>query len=533
MILRQILLLLLGILGNEAVCADIIPRPSQLEKLPGEFTFPSQMSIASSPDLENEVDFLRHLLSETYGIKLIEGTATPHIALRVDADLAGTLGDEGYVLDISTDQLSIRATHPRGIFYGIQSLRQLLGTPTATTGTFTLPCLRINDRPRFSWRACMLDEARHFKGKSTVKKLLDEMALLKMNTFHWHLTDDQGWRIEIKKYPLLTAIGGHRDSTMVDGWGTDKFIYDGKPHAGFYTQDDIREIVEYAAARHITIIPEIDMPGHTSAAIAAYPWLGSGPEPITVPGYWGVLDHALNVSDPKVISFVHDVLEEVMALFPSDIIHIGGDEVKYDEWKSSAAIRQLMAEKGLRSPADVQTWFTNELSRFLTSKGRRMMGWNDVLGEKILDHFNNDETDYVVSDRLAASTLVHFWMGDERLMVQAAEEGHDIVNAFHEYTYFNYDYEGIPLAKAYSFDPLPGKLREMPERVLGVSCQLWSEFVPTEKRLDYLLFPRIAATAEVGWTQIDRKDFAAFQQALEGLKSHWTKIGIQFNQSKY
>ncbi|TJZ60045.1 glycoside hydrolase family 20 [Sphingobacterium olei] len=530
MIFRIFILFILVGVAHQTACAQIIPRPNQLEVFSGEFKLDHRTAVMWPRELKKEGMYLEKLFVEALGHKPVGANDDKKwIKLAIDETLENELKNEGYVLHISTHEISIRAAHSRGIFYGIQSLRQLMMQQGSTLGGFNLPCMQMRDVPRFGWRAFMLDEARHFKGKGTVKKLLDEMALLKMNTFHWHLTDDQGWRIQINKYPLLTSIGGRRDSTMIDGWGTDKFIYDGTPHAGFYTQNDIREIVKYAADLHITIIPEIDMPGHTSAAIAAYPWLGSSSQQIRVPGYWGVLDQVYNVADPNVITFVEDVLTEVMELFPSNIVHIGGDEVKYDQWRASEAIQKLMAKEGLKSPADVQTRFTNDLSHFLNGKGKRMMGWNDILGEKIMDHFNNDAHDYVVSESLAANTIIHFWMGNEALMVRAAQDGYDIVNAFHEYNYFNY--EATPLSKVYEFEPVPNSLAGLPGKVLGVSCQLWSEFVATEERLEYLLFPRLAATAEVGWTQNDRKDFSQFTTSLRFLKDRWRLKGISFNNS--
>lgn len=339
----------------------IIPYPNQIAIGTQYRPIGKNLSIYLSPESGMDKDYIEDLLSDT-GVKC-KFTNFKWIAdLTFDIE-PDTIGLEGYRLVSNDYGTKITASNTKGLFYGLQTFRQLI---TSQNNTLVIPFVEIADSPKFLWRALMLDEGRYFKGKKEVKKLLDEMARLKMNTFHWHLTDDQGWRIEIKKYPLLTKIGGKRDSTQIGNWNSN--IYDGKVHEGFYTQEEIKEIIDYAAKRQITIVPEIEMPGHASAAIAAYPQLGTEKQSIKVPTRFGVQYHAYNVADPKVIQFIKDVLDEVCNLFPSETIHIGGDEVKYDQWKKSAQVRNFMKEQNIKTPADLQIWFTNTISHYLENK---------------------------------------------------------------------------------------------------------------------------------------------------------------------
>lgn len=372
----------------------------------------------------------------------------------------------------------------------------------------------------------MLDEARYFKGKTVVKSILNELARLKFNTFHWHLTDDQGWRIEIKKYPLLTVIGSKRADTQIGGWDSKKT--DNTPHAGFYTQEEIKEIVAYAEKLHINIIPEIEMPGHSSAAVASYSWLGVTKQPIIVPGMFGVHYNIFDVTDPKVIGFLEDVLTEVMGLFPSKIIHIGGDEVKYNQWSESPKVQEYMKAHNLSSPSDLQVAFTNQMSAFVTSKGRRMMGWNDIMGINLHEYNTNVPT---ATGKLSPQTIVQFWKGDEKLINQALEKGYDIVNSYHVFTYVDYGYKGIPMKKAYDFDPVPANIDpKYHKQILGLGAQMWSEWIPTVEDMQRQTFPKIAAYAEVGWTNKDKKNFDSFSERLNPLKDRWKQMGIAINE---
>ena len=528
----------LGLLAVSIICAqhllalDIIPYPLQVETRDGVFTFAPSTTILYAANCRQEAGFLHDVLDNEHHLKVPANPYTPQqtagaIVLTVDATLTARQGKEGYDLTVGKDKIQIRAASPTGIFYAIQTLRQLINSGN------TIPCCHIFDKPRFAWRSFMLDEGRYFKGEKIVKQLLDEMALLKMNTFHWHLTEDHGWRIEIKKYPLLTAIGSKRDSSQKGVWpsGWSSTTYDGIPHEGFYTQEQVKDIIRYAAERHITIVPEIEMPGHASAAIAAYPFLGAEDKQIRVPVKFGVQYNIYNVADPKVLNFIHDVLQEVMALFPSRVIHIGGDEVRYDQWKNSSQVMTYIQQQGLASPADLQISFTNGMSHFLETHHRRMMGWNEILGGKV--HEFNDNQDAVAREQLSHDAIIQFWKGDTSLVIKAAAAGYDIVNSLSDDTYLDYDDKAISLGKAYSFEPVPASLPQRDTaRILGLGCQMWGEWIPTVESMEVHVYPRIAAYAEVGWTSRQNKDFRRFTDGLPALEARWTAEGIHWSAAK-
>ncbi|RBL91293.1 beta-N-acetylhexosaminidase [Chitinophaga flava] len=518
-------LLLLATTAQRLQAQRLIPQPSQITATTGVFKLSGATAVISGKSA-GEAKYLQESIKNRTRLTLpLQSAAqTNYIRLSLDAKLDSTLGKEGYLLKVTPAGATITAASDAGIFYGIQSLQQLI---TFKDDSYIIDGVDIQDKPRFGWRAFMLDEARHFKGTAAVKKLLEEMAALKMNTFHWHLTDDQGWRIEIKKYPLLTKVGGHRDSTQTGSWSST--VYDGKPHDGFYTQEQIRDIIAFAATRHITIIPEIEMPGHSSAAIAAYPWLGTRHQQISVPGKFGVHYDVFNVSDPKVVTFLQDVLQEVISLFPSKVIHIGGDEVKYDQWKADANVQAYMQSHQLATPADLQIAFTNDISVFLAGKQRRMMGWNEIMGAKL--HEYNDTKD-VGTKQLAPGTIVHFWKGDLKLITDAVSKGYDVVNSYHAATYLDYDYTQISLEGAYKFDPIPAGLdAKYHSKILGVGCQMWGEWIPDEMAMEEKVYPRLAAYAEDGWTQSSNKNFKEFKEALNNFYSRWSNHSIYYHRN--
>lgn len=503
----------------------IIPQPKSMAHKKGQLQINEPVRIYTN-DLSTfeTVNYAVKTLSQDLplNISMSSNEEQTLIRFKLDPKVEGPKGS--YELQSSKKGVTISAKDESGLFYGFQTLRQLI---YRSEDQFFMDILEISDTPRFQWRAFMLDESRYFKGKEQVLKLLDEMARLKMNVFHWHLVDDQGWRIEIKKYPKLTTIGSKRTSTQVGALKWKSAIQSGVPHEGFYTQEEIKEIVQYAAVRQITVVPEIEMPGHSSAAIAAYPWLGSSGKEFEVPTVFGVSKDVYNVADPKVYQFLTDVLDEVFELFPSKVVHIGGDEVKYDHWKNSAYIQEYMKENNLESPADLQIYFTNRISQYMSSKGRRMMGWNEIMGHNL--HEYQDEADTETKEELSKSSVVHFWKGEIELVNQAVSNGFDIVNSLHSRTYLDYPYSSIPLGKAYAFDPIPRDLDpKYHEKVLGLGCQMWGEWIPTPGQMDYMVFPRIAAYAEVGWTQKSQKDFDAFSTALTPLLKIWEKEGIYY-----
>jgi len=518
---------LISILYAQESDVRIIPQPAELTMVQEQFHIAENLKIyANDISLYRLIDYTITNLKKDFGITAITSSnPKDNNAIRLLLDDSFKNKTTGaYVLEVNEEGVTIVSATAQGLFYGVQSFRQLAGLNESSK---TIPGILIHDEPRFPWRAFMLDEGRYFKGKSQVLKLLDEMARLKMNIFHWHLVDDQGWRIEIKKYPLLTEIGSVRPTTQVGPLKWKSPIQSGEKHEGFYRQDEIREIVEYADDLFITVMPEIEMPGHSTAAIAAYPWLGSFGQNIEIPITFGVGLDVYNVTDPKVYNFLTGVLDEVIALFPSKVIHIGGDEVKYDHWKNSEKIQQYMQDKGLATPADLQIFFTNQISQYIESKGRRMMGWNEIMGHNLHEYQSKEDTE--IKEKLAPTSVIHFWKGDIQLVKAAAEGGFDLVNSLHTNTYLDYSYQDISLEKAYNFDPIPNGLsKKYHHKVLGTGCQMWGEWIPTAGYMDFQVFPRIAAYAEVGWTTKKQKDFSGFIVALQRILNIWKQEEIYY-----
>lgn len=529
----SILLCLYGCLGIQADGLSIIPYPNSVKTSSGCFSI-TDFRLTFDTQFVKEALFLEQVLQGEFEVKKVSHAKHGTIRLEYSSQISG---DESYRLLVNKEGVSIRASSSKGIFYGIQTLRQIL---KKQQGVFYIDYVDIEDTPAYKWRSFMLDDGRAFKGVHEIKRLLDEMALLKMNVFHWHLTDDQGWRIEIKKYPKLTEIGARRDSTQLDWYESTHF--DGIPFEGYYSQEDVKDIVKYASERHITIIPEIEMPGHASAAIAAYPWLGCSGKSIKVPCAFGVQFDVFNVANPKVLNFLCDVLDEVIALFPSDIIHIGGDEVRADHWNASSEIQTFMKLNNIRNPAELQIWFTNYICNYLHSKGKRMMGWNDVTGDKL--HGFQNETKIGSDFQLSSDAVVQFWVGDYELLLKAAQKGYELVNSFHEYTYLNYNHDKItpgleysfspiPLEKAYSFTPVPANFPdELQKQIVGLGCQMWGEWIPTVRSMYKMIYPYWAAHAETGWTSKGNKDYTRFLHALEYFVKRWTEKGYLLDSDK-
>jgi hexosaminidase len=449
------------------------------------------------------------------------------IMLSLDAALAKALGDEGYRLEVTPTAVTIRAAKPAGLYYGIQTLRQLL--PAEIFGSAVVPGVAwevlpvtIEDYPRFRWRGLHLDVCRHFMPPAFVKRYIDLLALHKLNTFHWHLTEDQGWRIEIKKYPKLTSVGAWRKETLVGHYRHNvPHRFDGQRHGGFYTQDQVREIVAYAAARHVTIVPEIEMPGHAQAALAAYPEQGNTGKQIEVLTKWGISPHIFSARD-KTILFLQDVLKEVLALFPGKYIHIGGDEAPKAQWKASDEMQALIRKKGLKDENELQSYFIKRMDSFLTQHGRRLVGWDEIL-----------------QGGLAQGATVMSWRGMAG-GIAAAKAGHDVVMAPTDYTYFDYYQadpkkeplcigELTPLKKVYGFEPVPKQLSaQQAKHVLGAQGQLWTEYIKTPARVEYMAYPRACALAEVVWTPTARKDYSDFQRRLEGHVARLSAMKVNY-----
>lgn len=497
--------------GFSETTYTLVPYPSKVEKINDKVFQLSALTGISCRSTEVNNRLLKEYIESDFLLVLQNRKGANEIVLKEDKSIENAIGREGYRLVVDTNKIEIIGANSTGVFYGIQTLRQLVDR-----SNMTIPCVQIEDKPAYTWRAFMMDESRHLKGKKVVKSVLDNMALLKMNTFHWHLTDDQGWRIEIKRYPKLTEVAAYRDSSEIGGWHTNRF--DGKPHGGYYTQQDIKEIVAYAAERHITVVPEIEMPGHATAVVAAYPEVGVLDHPIKVPCKFGVSSSVFNVADAKTMDFIHNVLEEVFELFPSHVIHIGGDEIHVEEWQASKQINQYMKKKGLSNYNDLQVYFTNQISHFLQNHNRSMMGWNDIMGKNIHEWSDVDNSQ---TGSLSKDAIVHFWKGDSSLMKEAIMNGYKIVNSTHSYTYLDYTYDLIPLSKAYGFSPFPeGVDEKYKSQVLGLGCQLWSEWLPTVADFNRQLYPRLAAYAEVGWTEEENKNYTRFINGVTKLQEY-------------
>ncbi len=522
--MKRLKLLLLTLLVCPSLMAvNIIPYPAKLEIKEGIFNFGDKIQIQNNKHCEKSANLLMEQLRDDYGIG---SELTSQRASEVKFLRDKSLEEEAYHLTINSDGVEITAAGDTGWFYGTQSLLQILDMTNLEN--ITASHLIIEDKPRFEWRAYMLDESRHFKGMEHVKKLLNEMALLKMNVFHWHLTDDQGWRIEIKQYPLLTQVGSKRKSTQVGPLKWKSTMQSGIAHEGFYTQEQIREIIDYAQQRNITIVPEIEMPGHSCAAVAAYPWVGTAKKPMDVMINFGKSLDIYDVTSPQTIEFLQNVLDEVIELFPSEVIHIGGDEVRYDHWENSPTVRAYMQEHGIESYAELQLEFTNKISQYIQSKGRRMMGWNEILGHNV-HHFQTNDKSLNEETSLAKNSLVHYWVGSPNIAIKAAQDGFQIVNSNNWETYLDYDYDRIPLSRAYAFDPIPAGLpQEYHDNVVGTGCQMWSEWIPTPGELHFMTFPRIAAYAEVGWSEPSQKNYERFREALPALQERWTRKEIYY-----
>jgi len=512
---------------------SIVPLPKSVTTGHGTFVLNNSTVIATDPALAH----LGHQFAEMVGpatgfdLAVRPGRAPKanFVALRLDAALQRALGPEGYRLEATSKGVTIRAAAPAGVFYGIETLRQLLPTSifraARVSGVdWTVQAMSIDDAPRFSWRGGHLDVARHFMPKEFVKKYIDLLALHKMNRFHWHLTDDQGWRIEIMQYPKLTAVGGWRPETIVGHEPSNpaEMTFDGKRYGGFYTQDDIREIVAYAADRFVTVVPEIEMPGHSQEVVAAYPELGCTTDRVDPRTHWGVSPYLLNADD-STIAFMQNVLGEVLQLFPSPWIHIGGDEATKEQWKASAEIQARIAALGLKNEDELQSWFIGRMDAYLTSHGRRLIGWDEILQGGLAEH-----------------AAVMSWQGVNGA-IAAARAGHDAVLTPGATTYFDH-YQSrdtaheplaiggfLPLDTVYTWEPMPAALEpQFQVHILGVQGQLWTEYLPDPKAVEYMAYPRMSALAEVAWTPTAARHVEDFHARLAAHLERLEALDVNF-----
>jgi hexosaminidase len=490
----------------------------------GNFTLNKDTVIYSTAKFKKVCKYLKALFQPTLEIEIQEKPDNQKfneensVTLKI-FDNKNSFSHEGYILEITPLRINISANEPAGIFYGLQTFRQLLPVEfelkkAGDAVAWSVPCLKIEDYPRFSWRGYMLDEARYFHGKEVVKKILDLMALLKLNIFHWHLTDDQGWRIQIKEFPKLTEIGSKREESQISGFLQRKT--NGIPHSGHYSQQDIRELISFAKDRFITVIPEIDIPGHTRAAIASYNNLSCRGYSFRVSPHWGIHRDVLCMGKEEVFDFVEKVLKEVLEIFPSNIIHIGGDEVSKDRWKECPHCQSRIKEEHLQDEKELQQYFTNRITKYINSKGKRAMGWNEILDEK-----------------LQGDVICQYWFrGKQKVLDYLRQGGYAVMSSF-RYAYLDHSYAFTPLKLAYKFEPIPKKLEEeYHDKILGLEALMWAEFIPNINRLEWQTFPRLIAFSEVGWTPVSQKNFHFFIKRLDHFLKRLDMLGVHYANKK-
>ncbi|MEU2485198.1 beta-N-acetylhexosaminidase [Streptomyces sp. NPDC047726] len=516
----------------------LIPAPRRADGDGGRGFVPDgATTITAGPGTGGTERWLRTTLGAAFGLPLAPGTvgaedAAGTIELRIDP----ALEPECYRLTVVPDRgVRITGGSAAGVFWGAQTLRQLLGpeafrrAPVGQGAARGIPATEIEDGPRFGWRGLMLDVARHFTPKDGVLRMLDLLAAHKLNVFHFHLTDDQGWRVEIKRYPRLTEVGAWRARTKYGHRASE--LWDETPHGGFYTQDDIREIVAYAAERHIRVVPEIDIPGHSQAAVSAYPELGNtdvvDTSALSVWDTWGVNPNVLAPTD-HTLRFFEGVFEELLDLFPADtspFIHVGGDECPKDQWRQSPTAQARIAELGLKDEDELQSWFIRHFDRWLTDRGRRLIGWDEIL-----------------EGGIAEGAAVSSWQGYAG-GIAAAEAGHDVVMCPLQQVYLDYRQDAGPdepmpigyvrtLEDVYRFEPVPpGLSEEAAGHVLGTQVNVWTEVMQNRQRVDYQVFPRLAAFAEVAWSRLPapgERDFAGFERRMETHYARLDALGVDY-----
>ncbi|HZP54368.1 beta-N-acetylhexosaminidase [Actinocrinis sp.] len=514
----------------------LIPEPREVEvAVRLRFTLTDATVLDADERSAEVAGWLRSALGPATGLPLRDGHSPGNaITLRVADPATNTagLGPEGYRLTVTTSGATLEAETSAGLFYAAQTLRTLL--PSAafrrapiSSGPWDVPAVTITDRPRFGWRGALLDVARHFLPKQDVLRFIDLIALHKLNVLHLHLTDDQGWRLEIRRYPRLTEVGSWRRESPLGDRRHDRF--DGRPHGGFYTQDDIREIVAYAAARHITVVPEIDVPGHAGAAIAAYPHLGNTdspnqPDQPEVATRWGILDNVLNAEE-STLQFLRDVFDEVVELFPSKHIGVGGDECPTGPWENSPRAKGHIAERELPDADALRFWYVARLAEHLATHGRVLYGWDEIC-----------------DGGLPADAVVASWRGITGA-ITAAKRGHDVVLCPEDQVYLDWrqsDDPGEPtpigkvssLAHVYAFEPVPAALSESEaQHVLGAQCNIWTEHIDSARAVDYMAFPRLTAFAETVWSDPRDRDFDDFARRLAVHERRLDALGVEYRRA--
>ena len=509
---------------NLSVKAQIIPDPANETINDGQFVLNNSTGIHYDEEFKVSANFLKSFIENGSPIKL---QANNSITFLNDTTINNS---EGYKLNITPKNIEIKAQTDQGAFYAVQSLRQLLPTEFEN-GSFkdnetTIASISITDEPNFKYRGMHLDVGRHMFPVAFIKKYIDAIAMLKMNTFHWHLTEDQGWRIEIKKYPKLQEIAAYRNETLIGHYNDQPKQYDGKSYGGYYTQEEIKDIVAYAQQRFVTIIPEIEMPGHSQAALSAYPELGCTGNDIEVATTWGVFEDIFCSKD-ETFDFLENVLDEVLELFPSKYIHIGGDEAPKTRWKSCKACQQRIKDEGLKDEHELQSYFISRIEKYLNSKGRQIIGWDEIL-----------------EGGLAPNATVMSWRGIDGA-IEAAKQHHDVVMTPGSHCYLDhYQSENedeplaiggfLPLEKVYSFNPIPNELTpEESKYILGAQGNVWTEYMPDSKQVEYMVFPRILAMSEVDWSKPENKNFEDFVSRVEHFHQRLKALDINYANHLY
>ncbi len=509
----------------------LVPQPKEVITAPGTFTLNAQTSLvitANDAEVEGVASFLSDLISPSTGFDLQRTQnfeASNVISIKIDSSITGNKG--AYRLTVSDKKVEIAAPEAIGFFYGVQTLRQLLPPEIEARSLqqsveWSIPAVVINDEPRFQYRGLHLDVGRHFFPVSFIKKYIDLLALHKMNKFHWHLTEDQGWRIEIKKYPRLQEVASQRAQTLIGHGSIKPFKYDGKPYGGYYTQEEALEIVKYAANRFITVIPEIELPGHAQAALAAYPELGCTGGPYQVAQRWGVFDDIYCAGQEKTFEFLENVLLEVMDIFPSEYIHIGGDEAPKARWEKCPRCQSRMKKEGLKDEHELQSYFIKRIEKFLSQHGRKIIGWDEIL-----------------EGGLAPEATVMSWRGVKG-GIAAAKMGHDVIMTPNSHAYLDY-YQNDPkveplaiggflsLEKVYSYNPVPDSFsKEEAKHILGFQGNVWTEYIKTGDYAEYMTYPRACAIAEIAWSPQEKRDYKQFRSRLEQHYKRLDQLGVNY-----
>lgn len=505
----------------------LIPAPDSVREMAGQFVItPQTMIVVSDDSLRPEAFLLNALFQKMYGFSLtiVKGEKPNAGSLFLASGLASGKIPGAYQLKVTKNHVFIKGDAAVGVFYAVQTLGQLL--PAGKSNSITVPCVEIMDAPRFSWRGMHLDVSRHFFSVEFVKRYLDHLARYKMNYFHWHLTDDQGWRIEIKRYPKLQSVSAWRNGTRIGHYSEQPERYDSIRYGGFYTQEEIRSVVEYAAKLHITVVPEIEMPGHALAALAAYPELSCTGGPFEVGRTWGVFQ---DVFCPKeeTFEFLENVLTEVCALFPGPYVHVGGDECPKDRWKECARCQSLIKKEGLKDEHELQSWFVQRIGRFLQTKNKKLIGWDEIL-----------------EGGLAPDATVMSWRGYSGGN-EAARQKHDVVMTPTGYCYFDYFQSRnsseplaiggyLPLERVYAFEPVSAELSAEDARyIIGAQANLWTEYITSEEKVEYMLLPRLCALSEVVWSETGSRNYSRFISRLTAHFKLLDYLGINYSKAVF